>query len=57
MYIGVGKDRDPTGFVFGLIDDGRIYDLALTAEEIAALAQGGILEINKPSNIVKGLVA
>jgi hypothetical protein len=39
MYIGVSKDRAPVTFFSGLIDDVRIYDVALSAEEIAALAQ------------------
>jgi len=39
MYIGADKNLDPTSFFSGLIDDIRIYDKALTAEEIAALAQ------------------
>ena len=39
LYIGASKDLDATGFFSGLIDDVRIYDGALTAEEIAALTQ------------------
>jgi len=39
LYIGVAKDRDPASFFSGLIDDVRIYDIALSAEQIAALAQ------------------
>ena len=39
MYIGVGQALDASTFFSGLIDDIRIYDVALTAEEIAALAQ------------------
>ena len=39
LYIGVAKDRAPASFFSGLIDDVRIYDIALTAEEIATLAQ------------------
>ena len=39
MYIGAGKTLDATSFFSGLIDDVRIYDVALTAEETAALAQ------------------
>jgi Tol biopolymer transport system component len=39
MYIGVGKDRTPDSFFSGLIDDVRIYDVTLTAEQIAALAK------------------
>jgi hypothetical protein len=39
LYIGVNKNRDAGTYFFGLIDDVRIYDIALTADEIAALAQ------------------
>jgi len=39
LYIGASKDLDETSFFFGLIDDIRIYNQALSAKEIAALAQ------------------
>jgi N-acetylneuraminic acid mutarotase len=39
LYIGVGKDYAAGTFFSGLIDDVRIYNQALTTEEIAALAQ------------------
>jgi hypothetical protein len=39
LYIGAGKTLKAGTFFSGLIDDVRIYNLALTAEEIAALAQ------------------
>ena len=39
LYIGASKDLDAGTFFSGLIDDIRIYNQALTAEEIAALAQ------------------
>lgn len=39
LKIGASKDLDSTSFFSGLIDDVRIYDMALTAEQIAALAQ------------------
>jgi hypothetical protein len=39
MYFGANKNLDAGTFFSGLIDDVRIYDKALTAEEIAALAQ------------------
>jgi hypothetical protein len=39
VYIGTSKDLDAESFFSGLIDDVRIYDVALSAEEIAALAQ------------------
>ncbi len=39
LFIGASKDLDAATFFSGLIDDVRIYDVALTAEEIAALAQ------------------
>jgi hypothetical protein len=39
LYIGASKDLDAGTFFSGLIDDVRIYNQALTAEEIAALAQ------------------
>jgi len=38
LYIGAGKTLDAAAFFFGLIDDVRIYDVALSAEKIAALA-------------------
>jgi len=39
LYIGAGNPLDAAGFFSGLIDDVRIYDEALSAEEIAALAR------------------
>ncbi len=39
MYFGAGKTLDAGTFFSGLIDDVRIYNRALSAEEIAALAQ------------------
>jgi len=39
MYIGAGKTIEAGTFFSGLIDDVRIYDRALSAEQIAALAQ------------------
>jgi hypothetical protein len=39
LYIGVDKNYTHGTFFSGLIDDVRIYDVALTAEEIAALSQ------------------
>jgi hypothetical protein len=39
LYIGAGQDLDAASFFFGLIDDVRIYPLALSAEEIEALAR------------------
>ena len=39
LYIGAGKNLEPGSLFMGLIDDVRIYDVALTAEEIAALVQ------------------
>ena len=39
MNIGAGKNLDSGTFFSGLIDDIRIYNVALSAEEIAALAQ------------------
>jgi hypothetical protein len=38
MYIGAGKNPDRGNFFAGLIDDVRIYNTALTAEEIGQLA-------------------
>jgi hypothetical protein len=38
LYIGAGKILDTGTFFAGLIDDIRIYNVALTAEQIAALA-------------------
>ena len=39
LYIGTNKNRDAGTYFSGLIDDVRIYDIALIAEEVAALAQ------------------
>jgi len=39
LYIGAGKTLDATSVFSGLIDDVRIYNVALSAEKIAALAQ------------------
>ena len=39
LYIGAGKSLDEGTFFSGLIDDVRIYNIVLTAEEIAAFAQ------------------
>jgi hypothetical protein len=39
LYIGAGQALDASTFFSGLIDDVRIYDVALTAEDIAVLAQ------------------
>jgi len=39
LYIGAGQVLDAASFFSGLIDDVRIYDVALNAEQIAALAQ------------------
>jgi hypothetical protein len=39
LYIGTGQDLDPTSYWSGLVDDVRIYNVALNAEEIASLAQ------------------
>jgi hypothetical protein len=38
IYFGTNKNLDATSLFSGLIDDVRIYDVALTAEEIEALA-------------------
>jgi hypothetical protein len=39
LYIGAGKNLEPGGFFSGLIDDVRIYNVALSAEQIEALAR------------------
>ena len=39
LQIGAGKNLDPSTFWSGLIDDVCIYNVALSTEEIAALAQ------------------
>ncbi|MHC4229016.1 MAG: LamG-like jellyroll fold domain-containing protein [Planctomycetota bacterium] len=38
LYFGAGKTLDAASFFSGLIDDVRIYPLALSAEEVATLA-------------------
>jgi hypothetical protein len=37
LYFGAGKDLDAGSFFSGLIDDVRIYNRALSAEEIEEL--------------------
>jgi len=39
LYIGTGKVMQPGTYFLGMIDDVRIYDVALSAEEVAALAK------------------
>jgi L-ascorbate metabolism protein UlaG (beta-lactamase superfamily) len=39
LYIGAGKDLDVASFFSGLIDDIRVYNQALSAEEIEELAR------------------
>jgi len=39
FYIGTGKAMEPGTYFSGLIDDVRIYDVALSAEKIEAIAQ------------------
>jgi hypothetical protein len=39
LYIGVGQTLDPASFFSGLIDDVRIYNVALSEEQITALAE------------------
>jgi hypothetical protein len=38
LYIGTGKAMEPGTFWSGLIDDARIYNVALSVEEIAILS-------------------
>ena len=38
LYIGAGKTLEAASFFYGLIDDVRIYNVALSADKIAALA-------------------
>jgi hypothetical protein len=42
LYIGVDKNYTAGTFFSGLIDDVRIYDRALTADEITTLAQSSL---------------
>jgi len=39
LYFGAGKMLDASSFFSGLIDDVRIYDEVLSAEEIEAMAR------------------
>jgi predicted phosphodiesterase len=39
LYIGAASTLEPIGFFSGLVDDVRIYDVALSTEEIKALKQ------------------
>lgn len=39
LYIGTGKAMAPGTYFSGLIDDVRIYNVALSAEQIEALAR------------------
>jgi len=42
LYLGAGKTLDAGSFFSGLIDDVRIYDVALSAEEIEELVRSDI---------------
>ncbi|UCD40507.1 MAG: hypothetical protein JSV87_02980 [Candidatus Bathyarchaeota archaeon] len=53
-YFSTGKTPGVGSFFSGLIDDVRIYNVALSAEEVAALPQYANLRKQTP-NIVKGL--
>jgi hypothetical protein len=39
LYFGAGKDLDTASFFSGLIDDVRIYNQALSTEEIEEMAR------------------
>ena len=39
LYFGAGKNLDTASFFSGFIDDVRIYDRVLSAEEVAELAR------------------
>jgi hypothetical protein len=39
LHFGAGKNLEPLSFFFGLIDDVRIYPLALNAEQVAELVR------------------
>jgi hypothetical protein len=39
LYLGAGNTFEPGSFFFGMIDDMRIYPLALTADEIQVLVR------------------
>jgi len=39
LYFGAGKDLDSAGFFSGLIDDVRIYRVALAAKEIEEMSR------------------
>ena len=39
LYIGTGKNLEAGTFFAGLIDDARIYNVALTADNIEAIAR------------------
>ena len=39
LYFGADKTLEPASFFSGLIDDVRIYDEVLSAEEVAELAR------------------
>ena len=39
LYIGAGKTLEPASFFSGLIDDVRIYDVAMRTEQIEAMAR------------------
>ena len=39
LHIGASKDLEADSFFSGMFDDVRIYNVALTAEEIAAMVQ------------------
>jgi hypothetical protein len=62
LCMGVGHAAEPSSYFFGLIDDVRIYDVALSAEKIEALtvdeievlAQQATSERNRPPRTFKG---
>lgn len=39
LHIGAGRDLDPASFFLGMIDDVRIYNVALSDEKVEALAK------------------
>jgi len=39
LHIGAGRDLDAASFFLGMIDDVRIYDVALSSEQVEALAK------------------
>lgn len=48
LYVGADLDNGNRAFYEGLMDDVRLYNVAMTAEEVAAIYNGGNGDFNTP---------